>query len=196
MADIRAKPGSGGKVVPQSGAKRGNPKVKKKVTGAIGSALRRKQYDELGYKYDKTIKANPKAKTVSKLKTQKVDAKSGGATAVKGAQTKAKASAGANKSIIGKPGSTGKKSTKTEKIKLTPKKVAKTKKEGRQDKRAAAKKGRVNKRVKRLENRVEKVSLKGKQATEAGKTGANSRARNLVAKKARLQKRIDNKKNK
>ena len=173
-----------------------SPKTKDKVTGAIGSSLRRKQYDKLGWKYDKTIKANPKAKTVSKIKTQKVDAKSGGATTVKGAQTKAKASAGANKSIIGKPGSTGKKSTKTEKIKFTPKKAAKTKKEGRQNKRAAAKKGRVNKRVKRLENRVERVSLKGKQATEAGKTGANSRARDLVAKKAILQKRIDNKKNK
>ena len=170
--------------------------TKKKVTGAIGSTLRRKQYDELGYKYDKTIKANPKVKTVSRINTRKVGAKSGGATTVKGAQTKAKASAGANNSIIGKPGSTGKKSNKTEEIKFTPKKVAKTKKEGRQNKRAAAKKGRVNKRVKRLENRVERVSLKGKQATKAGKTGANSRARDLVAKKARLQKRIDNKKNK
>ena len=31
MADIRAMPGSGGKVVPQSGAKRGKTKVKKTV---------------------------------------------------------------------------------------------------------------------------------------------------------------------
>jgi len=156
-----------------------SPKTKKKVTGAIGSALRRKQYDELGWKYDKTIKANPKAKTVSKLKPTGVGVKSSGAKTVE-TKTKAKTKA--------KP------SAKTEKIEFTPKKIAKTKKEGRQNKRAAAKKGRVNKKVKRLENRVERVSLKGKQATEAGKTGANSRARDLVAKKARLQKRIDNKK--
>ena len=71
-----------------------------------------------------------------------------------------------------------------------------TKKAVRQGKRFTAKSERVAKRVKRLENRKERVSLKGKQATEAGKTGANSRARDLVAKKARLQKRIDNKKNK
>jgi len=68
-----------------------------------------------------------------------------------------------------------------------------TKKAVRQGKRFTAKSERVAKRVKRLENRVERVSLKGKQATEAGKTGANSRARDLVAKKARLQKRIKNK---
>jgi len=71
-----------------------------------------------------------------------------------------------------------------------------TKKAVRQGKRFTAKSDRVAKRVKRLENRVERVSLKGKQATEAGKTGANSRARDLVAKKARLQKRIKNKKSK
>jgi len=70
------------------------------------------------------------------------------------------------------------------------------KKAVRQGKRSTAKSERVAKKVKRLENRKERVSLKGKQATEAGKVGANSRARDLVAKKARLQKRIDNKKNK
>ena len=169
-----------------------SPKTKKKVTGAIGSALRRKQYDELGWKYDKTIKANPKAKTVSKIKTQKVDAKSGGATTVKGAQTKAKALLKDNPIV-----DASKRISKLASNKGTSKARTKSEaKEGRQNKRAAAKKGRVNKRVKRLENRVERVSLKGKQATEAGKTGANSRARDLVAKKARLQKRIDNKKNK
>ena len=33
------------------------------VTGKIGSELRRKQYDKLGWAYDDTIKAKPKAKT-------------------------------------------------------------------------------------------------------------------------------------
>ena len=189
MARIMAAPGSGGKVVPVSGNK------KKKfgpVKGAIGSATRKKEYDARGWKYDKTIKANPKVKTVSKIKAREVGAKSGGAKTVKGANTKAQASAGANKSIIGKPGSTGKKSSKTEKI-VIQKRKAITKKSIRQDKRTVAKKARVTKKVERLENRKARVDLKGKQATKAGKTGANSKARDLVARKARLQKRINKK---
>jgi hypothetical protein len=39
-------------------------KKKTKVTGKIGSELRRKQYDKLGWAYDNTIKARPKAKAL------------------------------------------------------------------------------------------------------------------------------------
>ena len=177
MARIIAAPGSGRKVVPVSGnktfkvkdengkGKKWDGSRKKKfgpVKGAIGSATRKKEYDARGWKYDKTIKANPKVKTVSKIKAKEVGDKS------------------------------GKKSSKTEKI-VIQKRKAITKKSIRQDKRTVAKKARVTKKVERLENRKARVDLKGKQATKAGKTGANSKARDLVARKARLQKRINKK---
>ena len=109
-----------------------------------------------------------------------------------GVKTKAESNAAKKNSIIGKPGSTGKSSSKTEKI-VIQKRKAITKKSIRQDKRTVAKKARVTKKVERLENRKARVDLKGKQATKAGKTGANSKARDLVARKARLQKRINKK---
>ena len=165
-----------------------SPKTKKKVTGAIGSALRRKQYDELGWKYDKTIKANPKAKTVSKIKTQKVDAKSGGATTVKGAKTKAQASAGANKSIIGKPGSTGKKSTKTEEIKVTRKKTTRTKSEAKEAKISARQTVRkTNKKSRqdmRKANRAEPNAAK-RAANRVANAKTNEKARIAMRKEKR-----------
>lgn len=52
----------------QYAAKKDTPKKdtpkKNKVTGKIGSELRRKQYDKLGWAYDDTIKARPKAKAL------------------------------------------------------------------------------------------------------------------------------------
>lgn len=52
----------------QHAAKKDTPKKdtpkKNKVTGKIGSELRRKQYDKLGWAYDDTIKARPKAKAL------------------------------------------------------------------------------------------------------------------------------------
>jgi hypothetical protein len=187
MARIMAAPGSGGKVVPVSGNK------KKKfgpVKGAIGSATRKKEYDARGWKYDKTIKANPQVTAFdSKLKIGRDVVKTSKKTGVK---TKAESNTAKKNSILGKPGSTGKNSNKTEKI-VIQKRKAITKKSIRQDKRTVAKKARVTKKVERLENRKARVDLKGKQATKAGKTGANSKARDLVARKARLQKRINKK---
>ena len=165
----------------------------KKVTGAIDSALRRKQYDERGYKYDKTIKANPKVETVSKIKTRKVGAKSGGATTVKGAKPKAQASAGANKSIISKPGSPGKKSTKTEKIKVTRKKTTRTKSEAKEAKISARQTVRkTNKAARqdmRKKNRAEKdpkKRLANKVATQKAnaKSRKDMRANKKVIKKS------------
>jgi hypothetical protein len=43
-------------------------KKRAKVTGKIGSELRRKQYDKLGWAYDDTINVKPKSKTVTPKK--------------------------------------------------------------------------------------------------------------------------------
>jgi hypothetical protein len=43
------------------------PKPKSKVTGALGSETRRKQYDKLNWAYDHTIAKKPQAKGVSPL---------------------------------------------------------------------------------------------------------------------------------
>ena len=153
----------------------------KKVTGAIDSALRRKQYDERGYKYDKTIKANPKVETVSKIKTRKVGAKSGGATTVKGAKPKAQASAGA-------------KSTKTEKIKVTRKKTTRTKSEAKEAKISARQTVRkTNKAARqdmRKKNRAEKDPKK-RLANKVATQKANAKSRqDMRANKKVLKKSI------
>ena len=160
---------------------------KKKVTGAIGSALRRKQYDELGWKYDKTIKANPKVKTVSKIKTQKVDAKSGGATTVKGAQTKAKALLKDNPIV-----DASKRISKLASNKGTSK--ARTKSEAKEAKISARQtvreKNKTARQDMRKKNRAEKdpkKRLANKVATQ--KANAESR-KNMRAKKKVIKKSV------
>ena len=83
MADIRAMPGSGGKVVPQSGAKRGKTKVKKKAppiktnkaAAAKKTAVTKKQTVTKRKDYSKALlKDNPivdASKKISKLASNK-----------------------------------------------------------------------------------------------------------------------------
>ena len=48
---------------------------KKRITGALGSVTRRKQYDKYNLAYDNTIAKNPKAKKVSSISSNDIVSK-------------------------------------------------------------------------------------------------------------------------